>query len=434
MVNFDNPLQFFSAERYSAHTGLNFSSARYAKKHFQSQLKDGKYTIKQEERNKPYELAADLIKDPARLSFFKQMLLNNALTTDSYPADATYIKSCRANSTAWSVLQNTVEFALSYHDPTIRPGSLFEYPVTHAPYWWQTAPLTQPIELTVALPILNNQELIWFPLTSLSKQTEVDFGWELISYEEEGLSRATIQEFANELPGCRRIIHRTIKPGDGLFPPSYTLLEKWVNMARIASASSRILVAQASDDYSPRYRLKGHYVNFQQAGCNFSKRSKGYFFDLNSHKYACFDISKHQDPQVRLRQGLDIACNLESVRSLQLPPWPCFRYIDNFFSRKTPLTEESVSYYDQIFPEAALDGLVTDGYNSISHTRQEVYQNKRSYRHLYALSTPPKLSIAKEVLDKLKQLQPKQPPQKLREPFWMRWLKWLYFKVKSSRP
>lgn len=404
MVNFDNSLQFFDPQRYESHIQKKFPSPEAAKNHFLRHIQGGKFVFNIERRVEIYELAVNLINNRQRLDAFVDYIDNgDSGQFKENPKDLEYITSAFKNQNQKECLLNIVEFALSNFDPSIQPNSRYAYSASNMPYWWWNKAVESNITMSVALPILKNKDIIWLPLESLKRQKQVHFNWELISFEENGLSRGIIKSYINKLPGCYRIVHRNIRPNEGLFPPSYTLLEKWVNMAKIATRTSKIFVAQASDCFSPKWRLRGHYINFKQ-GCDFSKRKRGYFYDINSNKYAFFDVSKHKSPDHRKRQGLDYACKINLIKSVELPKWPCLRFIDNFFSKNMNLNSIKIGYYDNIFPRAVLDGLDTDGKNNISLSRRKVYVNLIRHSHLYAVSKP-SLTIPPSIFNRLSNLK-----------------------------
>ncbi len=45
---------------------------------------------------------------------------------------------------------------------------------------WANDKNTNPIIMTVALPILNGEKIVWLALEGLRRQINIDFNWELI--------------------------------------------------------------------------------------------------------------------------------------------------------------------------------------------------------------------------------------------------------------
>ena len=68
---------------------------------------------------------------------------------------------------------------------------------------WENTNNQLPIELTVGLPALNAKQIIWLPLESLRLQIELNFGWELIIMEEDGVSEEIIKSFVGNFPNCQ---------------------------------------------------------------------------------------------------------------------------------------------------------------------------------------------------------------------------------------
>jgi len=66
------------------------------------------------------------------------------------------------------------------------------------------------IRMTVALPLRKMGGISWLALESLRRQEGVDFNWELIIYEDNGESRGVLDKFIGKMPGCKKIIYKSI--------------------------------------------------------------------------------------------------------------------------------------------------------------------------------------------------------------------------------
>lgn len=144
------------------------------------------------------------------------------------------------------------------------------------------------VEMTVAIPVYNVGSLIWLALESLKNQQDIEFGWELMIWEEYGKSRKIIEKFFDKLPNCQRICYRELnKP--------MMLLDKWINMAKNSTPSSKIFVLQLCDEYSPPRRLAIHYKNFSNNNCLISTQFLGLFYNItNGNKVFYYGVNKER--------------------------------------------------------------------------------------------------------------------------------------------
>ena len=204
------------------------------------------------------------------------------------------------NKSKQELYWNQREFMLSEFDVNIKPKSIYSYDNTNEKFWWWNDPNNKkPVEMTVALPALNAKKIIWLALESLKNQININFAWELIVFEEEGISKKIVQSYVGRLPGCVRIIYKNINKNDGFYKKEdiiknnclsyYTLLEKWINMSKIADKNSKIFVKHAVDCYSPPKRLYIHYEHFKNDMCYYSTQPKGYFYNIKSDKWMLYN-------------------------------------------------------------------------------------------------------------------------------------------------
>jgi len=301
-----------------------------------------------------------------------------------------------------------------------------------------------PIEMTVALPALNAKKIIWLALESLKNQINVDFGWELIVFEENGISKDIVQSYKGLLPNCVKIIYKTLYEIDGYynnnilksnnFPTYYTLLEKWINIAKIADKNSKIFVKHAVDCYSPPNRLNIHYQHFKNKDCYYSTQSKGYFYNIKDNKYFLYDgiqiepynwknYAKKNDYILSDRSinklfsfrscHLNMALRIDNIINLKLPNNPIKSGIDGYiiFSLFKSLNlhpeDKKIIWNDsEIDKDNWYKSLDTDGYNNISLERKKYYDMKipTSPHCIPTHKSNVKLDIPEYIMERLKNL------------------------------
>jgi hypothetical protein len=345
--------------------------------HFLHNVKNGEYIYNIQNRPQKYELVNELRNDSNLLKYYKLTLDNiisgKKLEKSLYDnKNLDYIKIVAGEKNKRERLMNLIEFCMSYSDINIIQHSIYEYSEENELFWWhQNNP--KHVELTCALPALNAKNIIWLPLEGLKNQININFEYELIIYEEDGLSRKTIKEYINKIPGCVRIVHRSIKENEGFFPPSYTLLEKWINMSKIADSNSRIYATVPADDYSPSIRLSSQYklINEQY---DFCPRAFGFFYHIKQKKYAKYNASLIKYKGFNYH-GLDYTVKIEIIKNQQIPKVPYFKLIDRFLSFGTDPNKKI--FYDK--DQEATDGLATDGFNNISLDRYKYYVKGNKY-------------------------------------------------------
>ena len=306
---------------------------------------------------------------------------------------------------------------LSEFKNNIKPNSVYKYNLCNQKFWWwNDITNKKKVELTVALPALNADKIIWLALESLKNQTNINFAWELIVFEEEGISKEIVQSYKGLLPGCVRIIYKTITKDDAFYKIEdikknnctsyYTLLEKWINIAKISDKNSKIFVKHAVDCYSSPKRLYIHYEHFKNDMCYYSTQPKGYFYNISENTWLLYDGYKLEpikwnkygegnlkyldskyvnDPNILVRGcHLNMATRTQLVQKLSFSKLPLRSGIDSYLLseickmiKKRPEENKIIFTDDEIDKENWKYSLDTDGYNNISNFRFEIYKKSK---------------------------------------------------------
>ena len=318
---------------------------------------------------------------------------------------------------------------------------------------WNDRKNTKKIELTVGLPILKGEEIVWLALESLKNQINTDeFAWELIVIEEDGLSSNQVKEYCGKMPGCSKVTFVNASQDMGYYPKEWmvgrksniTLLEKWITMAKMADKNSRILVKHAADCYSSLNRLNIHYQNFKNDDCYYSTQPKGNFYCPKLDKYFLYDgkkiepynwyriISKYMrnfnnensiiingniNCLLRFNKNmkyrichLNMALDINIVKQITMPKVPKFKGIDTFLIScillivNKDLGKKKIIYTDdEIDKDNWKYSLDTDGYNSISLPRKTYYEKVSKFGHCIPIDNGNvELNVPQYIMDKLK--------------------------------
>lgn len=234
--------------------------------------------------------------------------------------------------------------------------------------------------LTVALPVYNSAPILWLALEGLCRQegTE-DLTWELIVCEEPSshyAGEAFFEPYRQRLAevGCYRLVYVGIKKW-------VPLAEKWVQIARRADDTDAFVLC-AADDYSYPTRLDDAATGITQ-GHNWLDVSKGHFLNLTTKKMALYNHALLPQ-RGRGRSGLFMATRTALAKTL--PTGGPRRYVDNWMKRHIGKTKVKQ------FPGPL--GLLTDGWNQISHGRKTMYGSR--YRAPFA---PPTQTVQEIVPD-----------------------------------
>ena len=240
------------------------------------------------------------------------------------------------------------------------------------------------ITMTVALPAYKCHDIIWLALESLKNQIMIDFYWELICIEEYGYSRQYFIDYSKKLPNCKRVIHIGIDPKKigiqrGKYKGIFPLINKWVVISKIADKNSKIFVMHASDDYSPPKRLHIHNEHFKNSKCVISSQPICVFYNVKSKQYILYNALKTKTRYTHTQPNM--AYNIINVQKYVTTKTPKFnKYIDGHILNCI-LNGLGINQLDKhnhlqdidIDSENWKYGIFTDGFNTISLTRSNVY-------------------------------------------------------------
>ena len=321
---------------------------------------------------------------------------------------------------------------------------------------WNDKNNKKKIELTVGLPILKGEKIVWLALESLKNQINTDdFAWELIVIEEFGLSSNIVKEFCGKMPDCARVLFIDASQYMGYYPREWmvgkksniTLLEKWITMANMADKKSRILVKQAADCYSSSNRLNIHYQHFKNKDCYYSTQLKGYFYNIHNEKYFLYNGEKIEpfnwykcalkfknkpiwqnsimkkanwnsliyfNKNMKYRScHLNMALDINIVKQLTMPKEPRLKSIDTFMIICVFLmVNKNLGKYRIVYTDDEIDkdnwkySLDTDGYNNISLSRKNSYEIPSVRGHCIPIEKNDiELDVPKYIMDKLKTIK-----------------------------
>lgn len=225
---------------------------------------------------------------------------------------------------------------------------------------WEETINKKPIELTVALPAFNAKKIIWLALESLKNQIELDFGWELIIWEEYGVSIEVVKSFCGQLPFCQKIKYRNVSE-------KIPLMHKWIGIVNDTDPNSKVYVMQAADCYAPKKRLKIHYEHFKNPDCVFSTQDTGLFYNLLTNQQIIYHCPKRHI-------NLNMAYLIDDFK--KVPPCDQRAGIDTYIRRKMDTIRKGIVLRDdKNDPENWKYGLDTDGANTISISRRKYYNH-----------------------------------------------------------
>lgn len=249
-------------------------------------------------------------------------------------------------------------------------------------YEWKDTNLHN-IELSVGLPLFKSKKIVWLALESLKNQISVNFQWELLIIEEDGYSLDIIKKFVNKLPNCKRIYYEKYKKSNNNIP----ITNKWINIAKKCSKTSKIIVLQDSDDYSPTERLHNHYEHFKNNNCLISSQLKGIFYNLKSKKTILYDGSSR-----KTFTNLNHAILIKDLLKMEKNKYNgVHQYLHKSVKNNNKIKDKYIFFTED---DNFLTGFFTDGYNSISLTRKNYYDNPSGlfFNNNYKLNIPSNVS------------------------------------------
>lgn len=288
-----------------------------------------------------------------------------------------------------------------------------------------------PPVMTVGIIDHNMAENLWMAMESLKNQLNIVFTWELIVIEEDGKSRETITNYIGNLPGCVRVIFKTVLPGSGRFVSSvlksqnihekYTCMEKFCDIMKLADKSSNIFVKQEAGSFSPLNRLYNHFIQFRDGECFASTQLKGYIYDMANDSIGYYDgdniepyrwdtrISElvgntrlaYDNPSIKIRSThLNNAYRLSKIRHIPLLERPITEkdlddiiFIAAFMSSNRRPEESSIVRHDIEIDDCGWESGIT-----ILGSSQLQRDQCISYNDVYTNNVP------EYVLDRLKSI------------------------------
>ena len=335
---------------------------------------------------------------------------------------------------------NLKEFMLSYYDFKIEPNSIYKYN-NDSIWWWNDTNNKKSITMTVALPALNASKIIWLALESLKNQVNIDFAWELICFEEEGISKKIIKSYKKLLPGCARIIYRRISKDDAFYKIEdinkngctsyYTLLEKWINIAKYADNNSVVFVKHAVDCYSPPKRLFIHNEHFKNKMCYYSTQPMGYFYNIKEDKWMLYngnliepivwDINftknginnnYNNNTNIKIRGcHLNMALRTNIMKIIPLPQVPKRSGLDGYILFNISIIikirpeEKKIIFTDvEIDSDNWKYSLDTDGFNNISLGRSNLYNIQKYKNYIIEENKPDNCKIPEYIFNQIKKI------------------------------
>ena len=222
------------------------------------------------------------------------------------------------------------------------------------------------IKLTVALPVYNSKNIAWIAIESLCEQINIDFNWELIVYEEnhtQSVFPHILQDYEDLLikVGCKRIVFITNNE-------KVSLVEKWIEIGKNVSDSSKCFLLQAADCYSPKTRLKISYEKIVNEDYDWYDQTKGYFYSFISDRVILYDYKG--------LTNLNMSLKTEYIKTL--PFSPLKKGIDGYIYNHSIISCKQASrnfrrYFDD---ELYNDSIDTHGHNNISHARESYFDTK----------------------------------------------------------
>jgi len=220
--------------------------------------------------------------------------------------------------------------------------------------------MSLPVQLTVGLPMYRTKHIGWLALEALARQVDIDFSWELIVAEEQEelmLGEEAIRACESRLreAGCTRVEYIPVQSW-------ISLSQKWLLLARHASATSEVFAFQAADAYCHPHRLRTSF-DLTLGQYDWSQSKKMLMYSVKSGKVILLDRG------VRASWGYHNCGDNMAVKTVlarKLPKADCRTGVDNWLYRRCQ--EIKGSKLNVIWDESTnwKAGFHTKGLNNIS--------------------------------------------------------------------
>jgi hypothetical protein len=209
--------------------------------------------------------------------------------------------------------------------------------------------------ITAAIPTYNNAAILWLQLESLCNQVDAP-EWELIMCEEESDNTFGSEELRKwhdrlKAANCQRIIYLHLLDW-------IPLGQKWMIIRDNMSPESVGMMLCASDNYSPNNRIRKSY-DAMVNGADWSQFESGHFYNILDHKAGLFSAPEGNP-------ALFMCISKDRVNNITQSVFPR-KGVDSWMLKTSGANITNLGY---------TDGIHTDGYNTISHKRRNLYDGE----------------------------------------------------------
>lgn len=252
--------------------------------------------------------------------------------------------------------------------------------------------------ITIGLPTYRNADIIWLQLESLSRQKDAP-KWELIIVEEPSENYFSVDEIEKWWPKLKKANCVNIEYVSKL--TWIPLSEKWLEITKRMATTSIGMLLCASDNYSPSDRIKKTYDKLLD-GFDWVQTESGYFYDIVNHKAAIYKTTK---PEMT---GLFMAVSKTAIDRADVTGH-CNKSVDSWLMKIT----NSKKIFNFGREE---NGLHTDGFNTISIYRKQLYAN--NITPLFTETNPDEVIkiLPKQIFTKLKAMAQRKKATGTKQP------------------
>lgn len=206
--------------------------------------------------------------------------------------------------------------------------------------------------ITAALPTYKNAAIIWLQLESFCAQEDAP-EWELIVCEEPSadmLGASGLVPYVSRLKAanCKRIVYLALSEW-------VPLGKKWLIIRDNMAPESLGLMLCASDNYSPADRFR-KTADALEAGAEWSQFNSGYFYNIKDHQAGLFTAPPEAP-------ALFMAVSTAKLKQVTAEKYPV-KGVDTWLLRSTGA---------KVTDLGKAGGVHTDGFNTISHRRRDLY-------------------------------------------------------------